>query len=269
MRAAHQLFDARPRILEDPIAVRLLGEGADQTVRTYAARYRSSLADALRSHVVLRSRFAEDRLAEAVRRGVGQYVILGAGFDTFAFRQPDWAKSLKIFEIDHPDTQTLKRSFLEKAGLEWPANVQFAQINFEQESLLEGLCRNHVSLEEPTFFSWLGVTMYLNEAAIDSALQSMAVYPVGSEVVLTFMQPSSKYGLLAALAIRRLARIVANVGEPFVSFFEPKAMEAKLLGAGFRKVEFLDLETAGARYFASRPADLPRPRQVNIVSGIR
>jgi methyltransferase (TIGR00027 family) len=269
MRAAHQLFDAKPRIFEDPIAVRLLGEDASQTVHAFAARYRSSLADALRSHVVLRSRFAEDRLADAVRRGVSQYVILGAGFDTFAFRQPNWAKSLKIFEIDHPDTQTLKRSFLEKAGLDWPANVQFAQINFEKETLLDGLCRNRVSLEEPTFFSWLGVTMYLNEAAIDSALQSMAVYPAGSEVVLTFMQPSAKYGLLAAMAVRRLARTVASVGEPFVSFFEPKAMEAKLLGAGFSKIEFLDLEAAGARYFASRPADLPRPRQVNIVSGIR
>jgi methyltransferase (TIGR00027 family) len=121
-------------------------------------------------------RVAEDRLADAVRRGVSQYVILGAGFDTFAFRQPDWAKSLKIFEFDHPDTQSVKRSFLEKAGLDQAANVHFAPINFEQESLLEGLLRQRVSLEEPTFISWLGVTMYLNEAAIDSSLKSMAAY---------------------------------------------------------------------------------------------
>jgi O-methyltransferase involved in polyketide biosynthesis len=147
--------------------------------------------------------------------------------------------------------------------------VHFAQINFEQESLLEGLCRHQVSLEEPTFFSWLGVTVYLNEAAIDLALKSMAAYPLESEVVLTFKQPPAKTAGRTAEAARKLAENVASVGEPFVSFFEPQAMEAKLRNAGFSKVEFLDLETAGKRYFALRPADLPRPKQINIVSGIR
>jgi methyltransferase (TIGR00027 family) len=269
LRAAHQLLDAKPKILDDPIAVRLLGEDASQKIREFAERYRNPEAEALRSHVVLRSRFAEDRLADAVRRGVSQYVILGAGFDTFAFRQPDWAKSLKIFEIDHPDTQSVKRSFLAKAGLDWAANVHFAQIDFEHESLLEGLCRHHVSLEEPTFFSWLGVTVYLNEAAINLALKSMAAYPSESEVVLTFKQPPTKTVGRAAEAARKLAENVASVGEPFVSFFEPKTMEAKLLSVGFSKVEFLDLKTADMRYFASRPADLPKPKHVNIVSGIR
>jgi O-methyltransferase involved in polyketide biosynthesis len=111
--------------------------------------------------------------------------------------------------------------------------------------------------------------MYLQEAAIDSALKSMAAYPSGSEVVLTFKQPPTKTAGRAAEADRKLADTVASVGEPFVSFFEPEAMEAKLLGAGFRRVEFLDLETANARYFALRPADLPKPRHVSIVSGIR
>ncbi|MGA2178531.1 MAG: class I SAM-dependent methyltransferase [Verrucomicrobiota bacterium] len=269
LRAAHQLLDAAPKILDDPIAARLLGEDASQKIREFAERYRNPEAAALRSHVVLRSRFAEDRLADAVRRGISQYVILGAGFDTFAFRQPDWAKSLKIFEIDHPDTQSVKRSFLTKASLDLPANVRFAQIDFEHESLLEGLCRYHVSLEEPTFFSWLGVTMYLNEASIDAALKSMAAYPSGSEVVLTFKQPIAKTTRKAAEAAQKLAENVASVGEPFVSFFEPDAMEAKLTSAGFSKVEFLDLGAAGTRYFALRPADLPKPKHINIVSGIR
>ena len=269
LRAAHQLLDAPPRVLEDPVAVRLLGKDASQNICEAVKRYRSPATSALRSHVVLRSRFAEDRLAAAVQRGVSQYVILGAGFDTFAYRQPDWAKSLKIFEIDHRDTQLVKRSFLTKASLDVPANVRFAQIDFEHESLLEGLCRHHVSLEEPTFFSWLGVTVYLKEAAIDAALKSMATYPSGSEVVLTFKQPIVKTTGKAAEAARKLAENVASVGEPFVSFFEPKAMEAKLTSAGFSKVEFLDLGTADKRYFALRPADLPRPKHINIASGIR
>jgi methyltransferase (TIGR00027 family) len=269
LRAAHQLLDAPPRVLEDPVAVRLLGKDASQNICEAATRYRSPEMNALRSHVVLRSRFAEDRLAAAVQRGVSQYVILGAGFDTFAFRQPDWAKSLKIFEIDHRETQLVKQSFLTKASLDLPANVRFAQIDFEHESLLEGLGRHLVSLEEPTFFSWLGVTMYLNETAIDAALKSMAAYPSGSEVVLTFKQPMVKTTGKAAEATQKLAENVASMGEPFVSFFEPKAMEAKLTNAGFSKVEFLDLGTAGERYFALRPADLPRPKQINIVRGIR
>lgn len=227
LRAAHQLLDAPPRVLEDPVAVRLLGKDASQNIWEAVKRYRSPETSALRSHVVLRSRFAEDRLAAAVQRGISQYVILGAGFDTFAFRQPDWAKSLKIFEIDHRDTQLVKRSFLTKASLDVPANVRFAQIDFEHESLLEGLCRHHVSLEEPTFFSWLGVTVYLKEAAIDAALKSMATYPSGSEVVLTFKQPVVKTTGKAAEADRKLAENVASVGEPFVSFFEPKAMVGK------------------------------------------
>jgi O-methyltransferase involved in polyketide biosynthesis len=115
----------------------------------------------------------------------------------------------------------------------------------------------------------LGVTMYLSEAAIDLALKSMAAYPLESEVVLTFKQPPAKTAGRAAGAARKLAETVASVGEPFVSFFEPKTMEAKLLSVGFSKVEFLDLKTADLRYFASRPADLPKPKQVNIVSGIR
>jgi methyltransferase (TIGR00027 family) len=269
LRAAHQLLDGPPRVLEDPVAVRLLGKDASQNICEAVKRYRSPEASALRSHVVLRSRFAEDRLAAAVQRGVSQYVILGAGFDTFALRQPDWAKSLKIFEIDHRDTQLVKRSFLAKAGLDLPANVRFAQIDFERESLLEGLCRHHVSSGEPTFFSWLGVTMYLKEAAIDAALKSMATYPSGSEVVLTFKQPIVKTAGKAAEAAQKLAENVASVGEPFVSFFEPKAMEAKLTAAGFGKVEFLDLGTAGKRYFELCPADLPRPKHIKIVSGIR
>jgi methyltransferase (TIGR00027 family) len=270
LRAAHQLLDAPPRVLEDPVAVRLLGKDASQNIFEAVKRYRSPETSALRSHVVLRSRFAEDRLAAAVhQRGVSQYVILGAGFDTFAFRQPDWAKSLKVFEIDHRDTQLVKRSFLTRADLDLPANARFAQIDFEQESLLKGLCRHHVSLEEPTFFSWLGVTVYLKEAAIDAALKSMATYPPGSEVVLTFKQPIVKPAGQGAEAAQKLAENVASMGEPFISFFEPKAIEAKLTGAGFSKVEFLDLQAAGKRYFALRPADLPRPKHVNIVSGIR
>ena len=161
LRAAHQLLDAQPRILNDPVALSLLGPGALQLFQNTANYYRTPESLALRAHVVLRSRFAEDRLAAAVLCGVTQYVILGAGFDTFALRQPSWAQALKIFEVDHSGTQAMKRSHLASAGLAMPENAVFANIDFEHEPLHDGLLRYHISMDEPTFFSWLGVTMYL------------------------------------------------------------------------------------------------------------
>jgi methyltransferase (TIGR00027 family) len=260
MRAAHQLFETQPRILDDPVALSLLGPTALQRIKDTADHYQTPERLALRAHVVLRSRFAEDRLAAAVLRGITQYVILGAGFDTFALRQPPWARALKILEIDHPGTQAMKRSHLAAAGLSMPENTDFANIDFERESLRDGLLRYHVSMDEPTFFSWLGVTMYLREAAIDAVLHSVAQFPTGSEIVLTFAPPGDSPSPLAERA--------ASLGEPWVSYFEPDALEAKLRGAGFSEVEFLSPAEAEARYFRQRPADLPIPRRTNILCAV-
>jgi methyltransferase (TIGR00027 family) len=123
LRAAHQVFEARPRIFDDPVALSMLGPTALKRIKDRAAHYQTPEMRALRARVVLRSRFAEDRLAAAVLRGVTQYVILGAGCDTFALRQPPWARPLRIFEVDHPRTQEGKRSRLSAAGLTIPENV--------------------------------------------------------------------------------------------------------------------------------------------------
>ncbi len=268
MRAVHQLFDGEPRILEDPIVVRLIGETALQQINDPANRYRSSEIGALRAHVVLRSRFAEDRLAAAVLRGVTQYVILGAGLDTFAYRQPGWARALEIIEVDHVGTQTMKRSSLTAAGLAVPENVTFANVDFEHESLRDGLLRYEASLDEPTFFSWLGVTVYLNEDAIDAVLRSVATFRVGSEIVLTFRQPIESATGKECDRLARLAEHVASVGEPFVTYFEPDALEAKLHSIGFSKVEFLSSAHAEERYFRQRPKDLPLPTRTGLVSAV-
>jgi methyltransferase (TIGR00027 family) len=261
MRAAHQLLDAPPRILDDPLAVRLLGPGAVRRINATVDSYQTPERRALRAHVVLRSRFAEDRLAAAVHRGVTQYIVLGAGFDTFALRQPAWAQSLRILEVDHAGTQATKRTQLTAAGLALPENAAFATIDFEHESLRDGLLRYQISLEEPTFFSWLGVTMYLNEEAIDAVLRSVATFPAGSEIVLTFAQPS---GDSPSPFDQRAARL----GEPWVSYFTPDALDAELRGVGFSNVEFLSPEEAEARYFRHRPHDLPVPTRTNIVCAV-
>lgn len=269
IRAAHQLFDAQPLILDDPVAVSLLGADAATHIRQAAERHQTPEGRVLRAHVVLRSRFTEDRLAEAVLRGISQYVILGAGFDTFAFRQPEWAKKLKIFEVDHPGTQAMKRSRLAAAGFAIPDNLVFAGVDFEKESLHEGLCRHRVSMAEPTFFSWLGVTMYIKEDAIEVVLKTVAAFPESSEIVLTFIQPPTSLSNAEKKSYARLVESVAGVGEPFVSCFEPDALEAKLRRLGFSKMIFLSPADAQAGYFERRPNDLPSPAVTNIVAAIR
>jgi methyltransferase (TIGR00027 family) len=263
LRAAHQILDAQPPIFNDPVALVLLGPNAEKWILKTVDRFMTPEAKALRSHVVLRSRYVEDRLKSSIERGVSQYINVGAGFDTFAIRQPAWAEHLKIIEIDHPDTQHLKRTKISGAGIPVPGNVVFADINFENESLEEGLIRNGVQSDEPTFFSWLGVTMYLTEPAIDSTLKCMAKYPRGSEAVITFRQEPSAQSSTSS----QLADLVSKLGEPFVSYFTPEKFKGKLLEAGFAKVEFL---TSGlsAKYFHGGENALPNPKRISIASAI-
>jgi methyltransferase (TIGR00027 family) len=268
LRAAHQVLDGSPRLFEDPLAVTVLGDGAQARIEAERERYTKPEVRLLMSHVVLRARFTEDRLHEAVRRGVSQYVVLGAGLDTFALRQPEWARSLGIFEVDHPSTQQFKQAAIARAGLPIPGNVTYGAIDFTRESLADGLTRIGVDRRQPTFFSWLGVTMYLPGEAIDRALHAMAAFPPGSEVVLTFMPPpdSEKPGAVAARA--RLSSLVASVGEAFVSLLTPADMETRLRAAGFAQLYFLTPDDARTRYFAA-PASLPVPHRTSIAAAIR
>ena len=263
LRAAHQILDAKPLILNDPVALILLGPDAEKRIRDAVDRYMKPEAKALRSHVVLRSRYAEERLKSSIERGVSQYIIVGAGLDTFALRQPAWAAHLRIIEVDHPDTQHLRRTMISVAGVPVPGNVVFADINFEKESLEEGLIRNNIRNDEPTFFSWLGVTMYLTEPAIDSTLKCMAKYPRGSEAVITFRQQPSDQ----SSASSQLADFVSEAGEPFVSYFTPEDFKVKLLEAGFGKVGFLT-PALSAQYFHGGENSLPNPERISIVSAI-
>jgi methyltransferase (TIGR00027 family) len=263
LRAAHQILDAKPVILDDPVALILLGLGAEKRIKGTVGKYMTPEAKALRSHIVLRSRYTEDRLQLSIQRGVSQYVIVGAGFDTFALRQPAWATHLKIIEMDHRDTQDLKRANISAAGISVPGNVVFVDINFENKSLEEGLIRNGIRNDKPTFFSWLGVTMYLTEPAIDTTLQCMAKYPSGSEAVISFRQPSS----VQSSASSQLEERVSEAGEPFVSLFIPEDFKNKLLGAGFAQVEFLTPEIS-ARYFRDGENSLPNPKQISIASAM-
>lgn len=258
LRAAHQVLDQKPLILEDPVALRLLDPGALEHLREKTVELQSPGARGLRSHVVLRSRFAEDCLKACVASGNSQYVILGAGLDTFAYRQPSWARNLRIFEVDHPASQEAKRARLGAGGIDLPLNLAFVPVDFESASLQMGLEAASVEFTQPAFFSWLGVTMYLTDEAIDATLRFVAGFPSGSGLVLTFAQPSEP-------GLDDLADKAAAAGEPWITRLTPSQMEAKLHLAGFSRVSFLEPKEATARYYQGRGDGLPPPRRINTV----
>jgi len=265
LRAAHQLVDAEPRILDDPVILRLVGIETLDTIREDRDRYQNPGALALRSHVVLRSRYAEDRLAQAVARGVTQYVILGAGFDTFAYRQPAWARNLRIVEMDRAPMQREKRDRLSLAQVFIPDNVIFGSIDLESEQLGESLRKCGLGLSQPTFFSWLGVTMYLTEKAVFDVLRDVAHFPRGSEIVFTFAALPTGDGVTDE-ALKRFAEMAASVGEPWRTYFDADELGSRVRELGFSNVELLEPSEAARRYFVNRKDALPPPRRRSIVS---
>jgi len=259
------LLDGQPKVLDDEPIVRLLGPETIARLEQHPEQVQTPSARRLRAHVVLRSRFAEDRLADAVRRGVRQYVLLGAGLDTFALRQPEWARRITIVEIDQPATQAAKRARLAELGIAVPSNVVYHPVDLETTTLREALLAAGVDVNTPVFFSWLGVTMYLTEDAVDQVLGTVAHLPRGTEIVLTFATPPDPLEEPARLSFAQRA---AEVGEPWITFFTPEAIEARLRSSGFSTVTFLTPEDARARYFNQRADGLEAPRRVSVVSAV-
>jgi methyltransferase (TIGR00027 family) len=255
-RAAHLWLDDPPPILDDPVAARLLGPGGEAFVRGRAARFGLPGSKALRASVVVRSRFAEDELEVAAARGVRRAVILGAGFDTFGYPQPAWARDLQIAELDHAASQAAKLDRLRSAGIGVPANVRHAPIDLVSGDLAGALASAGIDLAAPTFVAWLGVMVYLPPEASDRVLGSVAALPPGSELVLTFAHPPIP-------GRDHLGDAVAATGEPWLDRPGPDAMAGRLEAAGFARWSVVPTETIRERYFAGR-SDLPAPRRASL-----
>jgi len=241
-RAAHQILD-RPPVFEDPLALAVAGT---ETAATEAS------SPSLRAFLAARSRFAEDELARAVARGVRQYVVLGAGLDTFAYRNPHAALGLRVFEVDHAATQEWKRGRLRAAGIEIPAETVFVAVNFERQSLADALPSAGLRAGEPAFFSWLGVVPYLTEGAFLATMSFIAGLPPASGVVFDYAVARHALSAREQLALEALASRVAAAGEPFQLFFEPAALAAQVRQLGFRHLEDLDAAEINSRYFRGR-----------------
>ena len=247
-RAAHQLLD-QPRVLDDPLALRIIGAEAENELRSNP-KEDHAFSRAFRAFMAARSRFAEDELALAVAQGVRQYVVLGAGLDTFAYRNPH--SGLRVFEVDHPATQAWKRERLEAAGIAIPTSLTFVPIDFERQTLADGLGQSGFNGNAAAFFSWLGVTPYLTREACLVTLSFIAKMPVGSGVVFDFAVDPALLNLGQRMALKALSKRVAAVGEPFQLFFDPEKLQGELKGMGFRRTEFLQGKELNARYFKDR-----------------
>ncbi len=253
-RAVHQVLEGG-RIFTDPLAVRILGADAEAAVRD--AKYDPSRRR-LRLFIAVRTRFAEDALTAAVARGVRQLVVLGAGLDTYAYRTVV-GEGLHVFEVDHPATQAWKRQRLAEAAIPMPRTLTFAPVDFERETLADGLAAAGFDPAKQSFFTWLGVVPYLTEQAVFSTLEVIARLPGGAHVVFDYGNPPAS-GLdpdRYATAQEALAARVASVGEAFRSYFETDALHAKLMALGFREIEDLGPALIRERYFANRGGSLP------------
>ncbi len=252
-RAAHQLLD-HPPVLDDPIAVPILGSEAAARIQANPAELDQTRFDRhLRTFLAVRSRFAEDHLDAARDAGVGQYVVLGAGLDTFAYRQRRTDPPLKIWEVDHPATQAWKRELLATAGIAVPPNVRYVPVDFERDRLEDALAREGFDVRAGAVFAWLGVTPYLTRAAIDATLRYIAG-AAGRMGGVAFDYALSRSALtpIQQAVFDAFAARVAAAGEPFQSTFEPDALAHDLRSFGFARVEDASPEQLNARYLADR-----------------
>jgi len=243
-RAAHQAIEGG-RIFKDPLAVTILGKDAAAII---AWARLNPASRGIRFFIAARSEIAEARLAEGIEtRGVGQLVVLGAGLDTFAYRNP-FGERLKVFEVDHPETQAWKRRRLAETGIAVPDSLTYAPVNFETEDLRQSLERAGFDPKMRSVFICLGVVPYLTLDAIRATLGAIANLPGGAEVVFDYADPPATLDKVQAAAHRARARRVAAIGEPFLSYFNPNELHALLAEAGFRMIDDLGPRALISRY---------------------
>jgi methyltransferase (TIGR00027 family) len=251
-RAAHQLLD-EPKVFDDPLALRIIGqEGVSELQSDPAQSETTRLSLYLRAYVAARSRYAEDELALAVERGIRQYVILGAGLDTFAYRNPYPESGLRVFEVDHPATQAWKRARLKESGISVPRGLAFAPVDFEDQGLAVGLRKAGYDPGLGAFFSWLGVAPYLTIERVMATLRFIASAPKGSSVVFDYAPSLSLLTSAQRLVSDAMVPRLAAAGEPLHTFFEPAELIRDLREMGFGHVEDVGPEELNARYFKDR-----------------
>ena len=252
-RAHHFLFAPEPKLLEDNLAMAIAGLPDAAAVKEAMAgltegfsslggpEVASAFMLQIEHAVCIRSRLAEARLVEGLANGLGQLVILGAGLDTIAYRHAEKIKGIKVFEVDHPDTQLLKRAALERAKIAIPDNLEFAAFDFDRQTFPEAMRLGGIDPALPTLFTWLGVHMYLADETVKATFAALGDFAHGSELVMDFMPiESAKLADAVEDSISELRKVVEQMGEPMKSRYSQSELDERLRAAGFNDVIFYD-----------------------------
>jgi len=275
LRAAHPLMDNKPWILKDDFAVSFSGVESPAALRAalttfeeeFSRRFPRALVQAwiryARAVVIGRARYTEDELRKAIARGVSQYVILGAGFDSFAYRKGDVDVRLQVFEVDYPATQQRKQARLRELRMEVPPHLTFIPVDFEKESIIDALCATGFRRDEPAFFFLAWGSAVPSDDAFVHTLKQVASVSNGSEIVFDYLVPKALVDDEGRQVIE-LAESVATA-EPVRSCFEPARLAARMKDMGFAQIWDVDAEEANSRYFAGRADGLRIPQVLHLL----
>lgn len=251
LRAAHQLLD-EPLVLSDPIALPLLGASTEAALRDDPFALNDPMSRGLRAALVARSRFVEDELSSCVAAGVRQYLVVGAGLDTFAYRNPYRDEGLRVFEVDHPGTQRWKQQLLAEASIGVPASLTFVAADFERDDLASVLRLAGFRADQAACVSWMGVTMYLTTDAVAATLRTVAGFAAGSRLCFDYRVPVTMLNPVERVINEVIEQRVTALGEPWLSAFDPTHLRQQMLELGFSTAESATPEDLNARYFARR-----------------
>ena len=277
-RGHHNLTAPEPKILRDNLALAIAGldslEAAqgyiDNMIEVFAALSDPETATIFMKRidgsVCMRSRVVEEELALAKPRGIKQLVILGAGLDSTAYRRTDLTEGMNVFEVDHPATQAWKEERLEAANIKVPENTKFVAFDFEHQTLAQALEAGGIKPDVPTFFTWLGVHMYLTDEAVKATLGVLGKFPKGSEIVMDFISPSYVLaGGIAEDSVAQLSKVVSQMGEPIKSQYYEDELEAILNEAGFSEVKYLSAKWLVENYLGGNKDAFDMPEEATSI----
>jgi methyltransferase (TIGR00027 family) len=249
-RAAHLVIDGEPKVLVDEYAMRFLDDRLRGRVTANDEVLQAPHVRASRAHILGRSVFTEDALRLEVTAGCRQYVLLGAGYDSSPARHASELADVAVFEVDHPATQQAKRGVLRPG--EWPDNVRFVAVDFERDVLEARLHEAGWDARVPTFWSWLGVAMYLTDDAVMNTLRFVGGGAPGTTIVMNFTIHDDEV-TPGDLALRRIgAQGVARQGEPWINFYRPSELVARVRLLPYSSVESVEADVFRTRYFDNR-----------------
>jgi methyltransferase (TIGR00027 family) len=238
-----------PHVFRDDLAMPLAGDAGAAVAGSLRAELSDTQLLSFSRWTSLRARFVEDAVEQAIAAGITQYVILGAGLDSFAYRRRELLTHLRVFEVDQPESQEWKRRGLDELQVEIPSSVVFVPVDFEREALDDGLRRAGLDDTQPTLFSWIGVTMYLGVDAVELTLRAIVSFAQDTRIVLTYDVPASALSGMQREVRNAVSRVVSQLGEPFVTAFEPSDIESLLLRVGFRDIRHYAPADLVAQYF--------------------